>query len=103
VPAQPIQYEKGTDEARTYVFDFTAQAEIAAGQTLSAPVVSIVTPSTPTTPALTIASTAVSGSTITVKLGAGANATRYLVKCVAATSGGSTLSAFGALLVQDPT
>lgn len=97
--SQPVQLQKGSDESRIYTFDFSAQPEIAGGETLSGPTVTA-TPST--TPTLTIGAPAVAGKTITVRLAAGLNGQRYLVKCDVNTSGSDILTGWGALLVQDP-
>lgn len=87
------------DEARQYSFDFSAQTEIAAGDTLTG------TPTVTATAltggaALTLGSPSRVGAMVHVVISGGAIGENYQVKCVVGTTAGRTLSAVGELRVR---
>jgi hypothetical protein len=90
---------KHPSEVRTYIFDYSAQAEVLAGETLSAPAITatLVKGTAPAT--LVVGTPTVSSGTIRAKLTAGSDADIYVLKCVVTTSGGHTLVGVGQLLI----
>jgi hypothetical protein len=79
--------------ARYYLFDFSAFAEVRAGETLSTPAIT----STPT--GLIVGSPTVSGSQVQVLVSGGTAGTRYTLTVTVNTSGGAVLTFDGGLLV----
>ncbi len=78
---------------RYYLFDFSDFAEVAAGETLSAPTVVSV-------PAgLTVGTPSVSGSQVAVLVSGGTVGGRYVLTCTVSTSGGATLCFDGRIVV----
>jgi hypothetical protein len=89
----PTTLYKRAAWSRLMVFEFEKFAELVAGQTLSAPTVTV-TPSGPT-----IGSPAVSGSQIQVRVSGGTAGVTYSLLCTATTSGSSTIDQTGILIV----
>lgn len=90
------QLQKLVGESRLYDFDFTDQAEIEGGETLTG------TPTVTATPAgLTLGSPVIGGASkkVQVRISAGTANTTYSLTCTVATSGGNTLQGCGVLKV----
>lgn len=88
--------EKYVDESRLYDFDFTLQAEIVAGETLTGtPVVSSI-PS-----GLTFGTPIIGAGAkkVQVRISSGEEGAIYDVKCIVSTSTGSTLVGCGELKI----
>lgn len=96
-------------EVRSYGFDFSQFPEVAAGETLSSPSVSV-SPSGPTigTPEVIAAdyypgggATMIrSGKGVKVTISGGTAATSYTLSCTVTSSGGATLKIVGTLAVE---
>ncbi len=84
---------KPAGAVRTYLFDYSDFAEVAAGETLSAPAVVSV-------PAgLTVGAPSVSGSQVAVLVSGGSVGGRYVLTCTVSTSGGAVLVFDGRIIV----
>lgn len=88
---------KQPSESRLYTMEFAALLGV--GESLST-VVSVVVDKV-TVPVLSVANTAVSGSTLTFRLAAGLGGTRYKVTGIVTTSAGNTLEGEGIVQVED--
>ena len=96
---------KRASEQRLYSFEFSKQIEVAAGQTLSTPVVSanLMVNGQPTgTSDLTLGSAAISGTQVQFAVSGGTSGNIYRITCTAALSANSaTLKEFGDLRVRN--
>lgn len=91
-----IYLPKRSDWVRVYQFDFGDFEEIRGGQTLTG------TPTVTASPSgLTLASATISGAYVQVQVSSGSSTegTRYLLNCAVSTSGGSTLSQQGGIVM----
>ncbi len=88
-----VYLDKRVSWVRTYEFDFSPFAELAAGETLSSPSVT----STPS--GLTVGTPAVVGALVEATVSGGVAATDYSLTATAHTSGGAVLTVTGGLSV----
>jgi hypothetical protein len=88
--------EKYTGESRLYNFDFSDEAEVVAGGTISAPVV------TASGTGLTIGTPTFAAAIVQVRLSSGTPGTDYTMVCTVAVTGGNTLVREGILRVLAP-
>jgi hypothetical protein len=90
--------EKHPSETRVYDFDFTAQTEIAAGDTIAS-VTSVTSSRTTGGGTLSLAATGFTGPRVRVTISGGSAGDRHLVTCTVLTTAGVTLTGCGALEV----
>lgn len=89
----------GTEEIRTYGFDFQDQPEIVSGETLTGtPTVTITRLSGSGT--LTNSSASILGTQVLFSLSGGSFGDRYQLVCSVITSGGSVIAAKGELKID---
>lgn len=87
--------QKYAGELRTYVFDFSLQAEIVAGDTIST-----ISSVTATPSGLFVGASSIVGNTVKVILSQGTASTTYTVVCLITTSSGATIEGIGSLQVN---
>lgn len=91
---------KQPDEVRQYTFDYSAQLEVVAGETLTG---------SPTVTAtvlngagsLTIGSPSISGTKVNVTISGGVLGENYAVKCLVQTNASHTLACVGELRIRN--
>lgn len=93
------QLIKFPEETRTYAFDFSEQAEVVGGETLT-PTCAISSTRISGTGSITVGSAVQSGNRVTAQISGGTLGDRYELLATVTTSSGAILAAVGELAIR---